>query len=445
MVGILIFSTGGALLAGQGLDTAVHTGFSLAQLGEFAFIIASLGCSLGVVRDFIYPVIISVSVITTFTTPYMIKAGDPVSRWLEAKLPPKLLAKINPNPEDLASKSKAETNEWSGLMKSYILRIVLYSVMLIAVMMVLPGLLDKLTLKLLPGATETLRDVIALVVILIIMTPFLYGLAVVNGGISDHASKLLDERESNKWPILSLIVLRFLIASAFIIAAITHYFSLEGWALLAVVGSVMLVFFVAKFQVKHLSGLEKRFLANLNAREELERQKAPVTSSLRDKMEKYDVHTEVVTISPDFTYIGKTLREMPFRKGSGVNVVKILRGNTSIIIPTGDERIYPGDKLLAVGTSEQIAEFCHDIEMNTTVTEEEPQTDFAVLSAELTPESYLSGKSLRESSMRAGGCMIISVLHGEKLITNPGADFRFSVGDTVWIAGEKDSCEWFLR
>ena len=69
MAGILFFSTSGAVLAGQGLDNAVHAGFSLAQLGEFSFIIAGLGVSLGVMRDFIYPVIITVSVITTFTTP----------------------------------------------------------------------------------------------------------------------------------------------------------------------------------------------------------------------------------------------------------------------------------------------------------------------------------------------------------------------------------------
>jgi CPA2 family monovalent cation:H+ antiporter-2 len=151
-----------------------------------------------------------------------------------------------------------------------------------------------------------------------------------------------------------------------------------------------------------------------------------------------------VEVSPDFSYIGKTLREMPFRKHSGVNIIKIQRGSSSIIIPAGDKIVFPYDKLVAVGTSKQLAEFLKSIRDNTYTQSEIHDADFDVKSGVLGPDSELTGKSLREVDMRKSGCMVISVLHDNKLIANPGADFRFSEGDTVWIAGEIKSCEWYL-
>ena len=95
----IVFSAAGIILTGKGLENGVHTGFSLAQLGEFGFIIASVGVSLGVMRDFIYPIIIAVSVITTFTTPYMIRLADPAYKLLCKKLPASWLKAFEPTEE----------------------------------------------------------------------------------------------------------------------------------------------------------------------------------------------------------------------------------------------------------------------------------------------------------------------------------------------------------
>lgn len=445
MSGLLIFSTGGSLLAGKGLDTSVHVGFTMAQLGEFSFIIASLGCSLGVLDSYLYPVVIAVSVITTFTTPYMIKAADPVSAWLQRKLPAKWLEKINPGQSDYSDVSKAESNEWGQLLKSYILRVVLYGVILLAILLVFPSLLQSLSSKLFPSMGENLRNAICLTIQLIAMTPFLYGLAVTNGNINTHASKLLKEKASNRWPILSLLVFRILIALAFLLAAITSYFHLGGWGVLIVFAAGLVVFITAKIAFKRFSGLEKRFMENINEKEELQKKKAPVSTSVREKMSRYDIHTALVEISPDFAHIGKSLREMPFRKHSGVNIIKIQRGDRNIQIPSGDEPVYPYDKLLAVGTSEQLEAFKNIMEENTERIENQADADFIVRAGTLASDSFLTGKTLRESDMRKSGCMIISVLHEDKLITNPGADFTFREGDTVWIAGEAKSCDWYLK
>ena len=445
VAGILTFATTGALLAGRGLDAAVHTGFSLAQLGEFGFIIASLGCSLGVMRAFIYPVIITVSVITAFTTPYMIKAADPVSNWLQKVLPPSFLARINPSEGQASNNSEAEKNAWIQLLKSYFIRVVLYGVILLAIFLAAPKFLDSLSLKLLPNLSEHLRKILCLSIELLAMAPFLYGLAITNGSIGKHATKLLKEKASNRWPILSLLVLRILIGIAFIIAAITSYFKLGAWGILIVFLAGLVVMLTAKFTMKRFSGLEKRFMENFNEREELEKRRKPVSSSVKETMGKYNIHTVIAEISPEFAFIGKSLREMPFRSNSGINIIKIQRGNRNIHIPSGDEPVYPGDRLVAVGTDEQIEAFKAIIEDNTTHTPADSDPDFTVKVYQLGPDSFLTGKTLKGSDMRKSGCMVISVLHDGKLITNPGADFMFSTGDTLWIAGESASCDWFLK
>ena len=137
---------------------------------------------------------------------------------------------------------------------------------------------------------------------------------------------------------------------------------------------------------------------------------------------------------------------MPFRKHSGVNIIKIGRGNRDIVVPSGDEPVYPHDRLVAVGTTEQLESFVSTINDNTPVSgQEAEETDFVVKAGEIREDSFLNGKTLREADMRKSGCMLISVLHGNDLVTNPGADFRITAGDTVWVAGEADSCNWFLK
>ena len=156
----------------------------------------------------------------------------------------------------------------------------------------------------------------------------------------------------------------------------------------------------------------------------------------------------MITISADSIYAGKTLRELPFRHKSGVNIVKILRGSRSIMIPKGDERIFPFDKLLAVGTREQLVEFRKDMSESVYSPDE---TDAAAMaprafeleSITLKDDSWLTGKTLRETDMRSYGCMVISVVSDGQVTTNPKPDYRFKAGDIVWLAGEKSACEWW--
>jgi Kef-type K+ transport systems, membrane components len=444
MLGILIFSTSGALISGQGIDTAVHAGFSLAQLGEFAFIIAGLGCSLGVMRDFIYPVIIAVSVITTFTTPYMIKAADPVSDWLQKKLPAKIVKKLTPSTETLKSDSIAEKSEWRKFLKVYFIRIVLYGVILLAIALGSDMYLGKLISKVIPSVSENAANFIQLGITLLVMLPFLFGIAISNRGLTQPANKLVKENSSNKWFINALIIFRFLIATGFIMAVIVNHVDLAGWAVLVIVALIAALFFLCRRYLKHMSFLEDNFFKNLNEKEEMEAAAKPITTSVSRMLAGYDVHLETVEIAYESDLVGKPIRKLPLRKSHDINIVKIQRGAKSFVIPEGNEIIYPKDLITVVGTSENIAKFKGAMEAENFNQQEETNVkEFDVEKVTITKGSYLDGKSLRETKMRSYGCMVISILHGEKFITTPEADFIFSEGDIIWLAGEKKSCEFF--
>ncbi|MGX8689663.1 MAG: cation:proton antiporter domain-containing protein [Bacteroidaceae bacterium] len=447
MLGILFFSTSGAILAGQGLDNAVHAGFSLAQLGEFSFIIAGLGVSLGVLRDFIYPVVITVSVITTFTTPYMIKAGTPAYKYLLHKLPQQFIAKINSFSGERENSAAAQ-NEWKHLIKELALRMLLYGVVLIALNLGSHMFLDQFINEKLVSLTPFVRNLISVVITLVVMSPFLVGMAISGEQISRSSLKLIKEKQSNVWPVISLALLRILIAMGFVISVIASHFNLAFWTILLILLSGVCVFFIGRRSISKFTIVEDRFMANLNEKEQQQRRMAPVTSSVIDKMSRYNVKTDMLTISPDSSYAGIKLRDLPFRHKSGVNIVKIVRGSRTIMIPQGDEVVFPYDKLLAVGTREQLVEFRKDMSESIQVPEKS-ETDalapraFELESIVLKEDSWLTGKTLRDTDMRSYGCMVISVVSDGQVTTNPKPDYRFKAGDIVWLAGEKSACEWW--
>ena len=430
----IIFAGAGIILTGNGLDNAVHTGFSLAQLGEFGFIIAGVGCTLGVMRDFIYPVIIAVSVITTFTTPFMIKLADPCYNLLNKRLPAKWidrLAQMN----DSGKQTAAEHNEWKTLLNAYFTRIVLYGVILIAIYIGSKLYLRPAVEKFSPELSVTIHKVIEVGITLAAMLPFLFGLGVHSGSISKSAPKLLKEKPSNIWPLMGLIFARSFLAVGIVLAVLSSYFHLAGWTVLAIFFAGIIFILFARRSIHKYSALEMRFLSNFNEKEENERRSKPVASSVSQKLADYDVHTETLTLSQNSTYAGKALKDIPFRAETGANIIKITRGSMNMIVPSGDVSLFPGDQMLAVGTSAQLESLRNMMACAVAPEIQDSGNSFKIVPEALTEESFLTGKTLRGTNLRKYHCMVISVLRGSEFITNPEPDFRFQAGDTVWIAG----------
>ena len=437
----ILFAGAGILMTGGGLRNAVNTGFSLAQLGEFGFIIAGVGVSLGVMREFIYPVIIAVSVLTTFTTPYMIKLAGPACNWLMRVLPDRWIVRLDA-PEQNGRTSAAEQSEWKKLLKAYFLRILLYGVILLAIMIGSKQFLEPLATRLFPSWSPFLHNLVVVVVTLLVMAPFLYGLAISSGSINASAAKLLKEKSANKWPIAGLVLTRSFLAISMILSVIASHFHLAGWAVVLILLGGVAFIITARRTMHRYSALEERFLSNLNEKEEAEKRRRPVTTSVRSKMAGYDVHLELLEVSPDSAFAGKALRDIPFRAETGANIIKIQRGSQSINIPSGEVQVFPYDSLLAVGTTEQIERLRTMLEASAVQAAPGSAPEFEVQSFTLSDDSYLTGQTLRSTNMRDYRCMVISVLHGSQFITNPRPDYKFESGDVVWIAGETSSCRW---
>ena len=447
MAGILFFSSTGALLAGAGFDTAVHAGFTLAQLGEFAFIIAALGCSMGVMRDFIYPVIIAVSVITTFTTPYMIKAAEPVIKWLHKVLPKSFFEKVNSTSnDDFKSQTSAEKSEWKSYLSLVFSRIGIYTILLLAVSLGRKYLLGGLLESWFGNWSEDTRNLLSVIVTIVIMIPFIYALTMRSASLKKGQSALIQMRHSNMWPILSIDILRMLIAAAFILAVITSQYSLSWIVIILIAAALVLFTLLIQRTLSDHFKMEDLFFENLSANEEREKKRAPITASVRENLDKYNVHIEAVTLSPDSQFVGKELRSLPFRKKVQVNIINISRGSQSIVIPSGDTPVYPYDVLLAVGTEQQLDEF-REI-MKGEVTDITPgykgeagskEEKFVIRPIVVDDASFMSGKTLRELSLRSQGCMVICFLRNGEMITNPSPDEPLLKDDLVWVAGLESS------
>ncbi len=432
----IVFAGAGMIITGNSLYNSAHTGFSLAQLGEFGFILAGVGCTLGVMRDFIYPVIIAVSVITTFTTPYMIKLADPFLDLMQRKLPKSWLERLQTDRGNSTKQTAAEINAWKDLLTAWFTRVLLYGVIILAIYIGSRLYFVPLVDKLLPSVAEIWRKFISAGVTLAVMTPFILGLGVHSGSISRSAPKLIREKAGNIWPIMGLVFARSFLAVGIVLGVLSTYFNLAGWTILVIIIAGIAFIFLARKSIHKYSGLEARFLRNYNEKEENERKAKPVSSSVQQKLSNYDVRTEAFTIAPESTLAGEKLRDIPFRDKSGANIIKIQRGSLSIVIPSADVHLYPGDRLLAVGTTEQLEKLRNLITDSVDDSKVESDDDgFGIEPRTLTAESFLTGKTLRSAALRKYQCMVISLLREGQFITNPEPDLVFQVGDTVWIAG----------
>ena len=345
----VLFSSLGILLSGGGLEDALHTGFSLAQLGEFGFIIAGVGVSLGVMRDFIYPVIIAVSVITIFTTPYTMKLADPFYRWLRKVLPLRILENID-HPQKKSRTSDREKSEWQKLLRAYFLRIGIYGVILIAVLMASGRWLVPLLEKILPGLAENPRNLIAMVITLAVMAPFLYGLGIGSGSINVHVKALTAEKKANIWPVFGLTIARIFIALGFVLAAIGQFIELHGWVVVAILVAGVILFLVGRYYFRRYDVMEKRFLSNLSGSE---KRPAEGVSSTAEALPDPDLKLHSIELTAASPIVGKMLKDSGLRDHE-LTLISVRRGTDYSSHPRADFVFEPGDTIWVTGTPEAL-------------------------------------------------------------------------------------------
>ena len=436
IIGKAIFSSLGVLLSGESLNISIKSGFSLAQIGEFAFIIAGLGVSLKVLDPFISPIIVAVSVITTFTTPYFIRLANPFAEWLYKVLPPKvqeMLARYASG-----KKTVNHDSDWKKLLKNIVGRVIIYSVLLTAI-----WLLSVKTLY--PAVSEMFTPVTIWVnlamclVTLLLMTPFLWALISNKYNSSAIFLKLWEDENYNHGRLVALVLFRVSVAIFFISAVVISYFHLNIGIGVVIAVAVVALILILREDLTQYSRLETHFLTNLNLREEVAKKHHPLKTSFNSEFNNKDIELTSVVVSPYSRYIGKSLGELSFRQEFGVNVVAIVRGDLKIYIPKSSERIYPQDKLAVVGTDGQLQKFRDEIESPQGVPDtEEMYQEMNLHSFTVNEAFHFLDKSIVQSRFGEKYDSIVVAIERNGALVPLDKDVTFLLGDLVWFVGERE-------
>ena len=441
LIGQSVLGTVSFMLGGESLRSAMRCGFSMAQIGEFSFIIASLGLSLGVIGDFLYPVVVAVSVITTFLTPYMIRLAVPAYGALEKRLPGKLITLLNHL--SMSHPASTKQNKWKQLLTQMTVNTLIYSILTSAAITGMFGFFLPFMREVLPGwQLHWYANAITGVLTVLLIAPFLRAM-VMKKNRSPEFRALWDESNVNRLPLLFTILVRVVIAVAFVFY-ICHYLSRFSSAVIITIGLVAVALIVVSRSVKQRSiKLERLFILNLRSREieaQVSGKKRPLYEGrLLDR----DVHMAEVAIPMNSQWMGGTLKQLDLGRKYGVHVSSILRANFRLNIPDGDYVIFPGDRLEVIGSDDQLRLFAQAAK--TEVIGEDfnlENREMKLRQLILGDGSPFIGKTLIDSGIRnLYSCMVIGLEEGQENLSPVNPRRVFQEGDILWVVGEQESLD----
>ncbi len=423
IVGMIFFGTFGMLLTGQTLRVAMESGFSLTQIGEFAFIIASLGMSLGVLDSQIYPIVVAVSVLTTFTTPYFIRMADPAYGYVESHLPKRLHFLIDRYTATATAEQSATAELWKTLIKRYLWRVILYSMVLIALTIISLHYLMPFFIGIFPVWGRFFTMLVSLSA----MAPFLLAMTYPASKQTER-NRLRACNARFDVPLIAMTVVRLLIAMAIIVYLLSSIYSMAvGWTLGVALFIVMMLSFSKRIK-ERLEKIETRFMDNLNERE---LRKTGAKNNLVANM-----HLAYMTVGYDCPFVGERLKNSGLRKKFGVSVSSIQRGSNFIMVPDADARLFPGDILGVIGTDEEIQRLIPVVEASEETVSATSSEDVRLTSVRLTDNSPLDGLTVASSRLREDyEALLVAVQRGD-CYTQPYPDLRFEQGDVLWLVGD---------
>ena len=438
--GKLIFSSLGMLLSGQTLDNALKCGFSLAQIGEFAFIIASLGMSLGVTGDYLYPIVVSVSVITTFTTPFCIKTAPKFISVIEKHLPDSLVAKLNKyTSEDQAEKEK--DNDWYLYIKKYFRRVVVFGGLMLAIAIfgihvaepALSGYMSK-----------TAADTLTCVLIYVFMAPFVGPMMNLHNNLF---TSLWLKRKSFRLPLIVLNLIKVAIAVSIAMIPLAVLFNVKAIWLFFIIVGIMVILGRSDGMTGWYLQLETRFLRNFNERI-IKREEA---LGMKETWLDDKLHIISFFAPKEGEFLGTPLRELDWGYRYNVYVVKIQRGTHTYILPKENVSIQAGDKVYVVGEEMAIMNFYKIIDsepckrMRTVrqfMDSGYPDVDkaLAICAVKITGQEDFAGKSIKNGNVRSHwNCMILGLQRKGLTVIMPNASMIISKGDIMWVMGSNNN------
>ena len=445
LIGQAVFGTFSFMLAGESLKSAMRCGFSMAQIGEFSFIIASLGLSLGVIGNFLYPVVVAVSVITTFLTPYMIRFATPAYNNLEKHLPSKIIRSLNHL--SMSHPNSKEDNLWKKLLTQMMMNTLVYSILSAAAITMMFVFVLPFFRKLLPGwELHWYANAITGVLTVLLIAPFLRAI-VMKKNRSEEWKALWAESNRNRLPLLFTILVRGLIAVAFIFY-ICNYLSRFTNAIMITIGIIVVILIVLSRGIKKRSiSMERLFILNLRSRDieaQVHGKKRPLYEG---KLLDRDIHIAEFEIPYNSAWMGMSLKQLDLGRRYGLHVSSILRGGRRLNIPDGDYIIFPCDVLQVIGNDEQFNHFREALEEN--IIGEDPELEKREMKLRqmvIGSDSPFIGKTLIESRIRDHyNCMVIGLEEGKESLSPYNPNRKFKEGDIIWVVGEEDDLQLLIH
>ncbi len=450
IIGQTIFGTLGYFLSGQSLHNSIKCGFSMTQIGEFSFIIASLGMSMHVIADYLYPVIVAVSVITTFTTPYMIRGAEPAYAFIEKKLPKSWIIAINSlslRRNDDASGQMADSMVpakvlWKRLLRSMVVNTVVYSILIATVTYLMLSFFLIFSRTIIPhwwanGLTGVLT--------VVLIAPFMRAI-IIKKNHSTEWQQLWNMSVLNRLPLISTVVARAAICLAFLFY-ICNYLARFTDAVVICLGVIVIVLIVISRSVKQRSiKLERLFMNNLRSRDIAAQVKGAKMPAYGERLVERDLNLSEIVVPAHSLWSGQTLAELKLAQNFGVHVASILRDGRRLNIPYGKEKIFSGDRLQVIGSDAQISRMNEVMQsdvypLDSNIFEER---EMLLRQVVVTSKSFIVGKSLRNSHLREEYALLVVGMESESQeLTKINPDYIFERGDVLWIVGERSSIEQF--
>ena len=430
ILGQSLSATIGALFSGQPLKQSIQTGMSLSQIGEFSFIIATLGMTLNVTSDFLYPIVVAVSAITTFTTPFMVKFSTPFSLYLEKKLPRRWVKKIerySANTEAIKSVST-----WQIVLRAYLTQVIIHSIIIVAIIL----LSSKYILPLVEDSR--FGNAIAALITVVILSPFLWALSLRRVAV-EQVQELMQVRKY-QGPIIVLVFFRIALSLFYMGFVLNEFFSPVIAIIALVIGIIAYILFPKRLHAFY-NKIESHFLRNFNDREI-----AKQTNKRQNVLSPWDGHMADFEIAKESNLAGKTLEELKIREQFGINIASIKRGEITINIPIRTERLFPGDEISIIGTDDEVKLFKNYLDKHEI---DEPEAfikeDIILQQLELKNRICI-GKSIRESQIREKTHgIIVGIERNGKRILNPESHWILESDDILWIAGDRKKINEFLK
>ena len=425
-------ATLGILLSGKPLKTAMQGGFCFCQIGEFSFIIAGLGLSFGVIDANLYPIIVSVSILTTFVTPYMIKAGLPAYE----KVYPKIPARMKKAMEQYSTSSRVTTHEkkLTEFVKKQVTSILLYSVILLALEFLSFNLLKPLIDGLFAnwGIPAIWGNLLGMLLTLLIMAPFLWALAVKNVN-RDRVRKMLQAYNHSQVAVIPLLALRYFLALFFVGWVVSKYVHLAVGLLLVIAIAVLFILLLTRRATDFYNRIEERFVTNFYQRQ------AQNSFQIPESLEK-NFLMERMVVTPYSPLAGTSLMNSRLRQDYNVNVVTVERAGKVYDLPEKEMLIMPSDRLTFLGNEDQLAKVRSVVEVEPDMLiHDHSDHEINTYRLEVSEENPLVGITIRDSGFTSKyNAMVIGIEHGKDYTVNPQADTRFMVGDIVWFVSPND-------